>query len=228
VRRDHDQDRAVSGVGNTVAAAAAEERRQAPMTTALVCDERRTVREMLLKVVSAVESVESIESVASGTELLASYNRQPTDIVLVGTQRALTTGVEAVRQLLMAHPSATVMVFGSPDDASSIAAAIAAGARGFLRWDATHPELLMALSDTVTTGGAPTSRAAAEGGPSLTERELQVLQGMSRGQSNGEIGEELFLSEDTIKTHARRLFKKLGARDRAHAVAVGFRRGFVA
>ena len=49
-----------------------------------------------------------------------------------------------------------------------------------------------------------------------------------QGQSNGEIGKELFLSEDTIKTHARRLFRKLGARDRAQAVAVGFRRGLVA
>lgn len=52
----------------------------------------------------------------------------------------------------------------------------------------------------------------------LTERELQVLNGMSRGQSNGQIGRDLYLSEDTIKTHARRLFAKLGARDRAHAV----------
>jgi DNA-binding NarL/FixJ family response regulator len=54
-----------------------------------------------------------------------------------------------------------------------------------------------------------------------------VLAGMSRGRSNGEIGKELFLSEDTVKTHARRLFRKLGAADRAHAVAIGFRAGLV-
>ena len=50
---------------------------------------------------------------------------------------------------------------------------------------------------------------------------------MSRGRSNGEIGRELFLSEDTVKTHARRLFRKLGAADRAQAVAMGFRWGFL-
>jgi DNA-binding NarL/FixJ family response regulator len=61
----------------------------------------------------------------------------------------------------------------------------------------------------------------------LTERELQVLRGMSDGKSNAEIGRELFVSEDTVKTHARRLFRKLGARDRAHAVAAGFRAGLV-
>lgn len=198
------------------------------MTTALVCDERRTVREALLKMVSSVESIGSVETVASGDELLTRYGRETVDVVLIGTQRALTTGVEAARRLLVAHPMAVVIVFGASDDAPSIAAAIAAGARGFLRWDATRPELLMALADTMAGRDLAGARELADGSSPLTERELQVLQGMSRGRSNGEIGEELFLSEDTVKTHARRLFKKLGARDRAHAVAMGFRRGFVA
>ena len=65
------------------------------------------------------------------------------------------------------------------------------------------------------------------GCPPLTERELQVLRGMGRGRSNSEIGKELYLSEDTVKTHARRLFRKLGAADRAQAVAMGFRWGLV-
>jgi DNA-binding NarL/FixJ family response regulator len=71
--------------------------------------------------------------------------------------------------------------------------------------------------------GVPTGRRL-----TLTERELQVLRGMADGKSNAEIGRELFVSEDTVKTHARRLFRKLGARDRAHAVAAGFRAGLVA
>ncbi|MEU1684419.1 helix-turn-helix transcriptional regulator [Micromonospora sp. NPDC005707] len=97
----------------------------------------------------------------------------------------------------------------------------------------------------VQRGEDPADPAAAEaepapaGGPQrpartprsaigLTERELQVLLGMAEGKSNAEIGRELFVSEDTVKTHARRLFRKLGARDRAHAVAAGFRAGLVA
>lgn len=65
------------------------------------------------------------------------------------------------------------------------------------------------------------------GAGTLSERELQVLTRMSRGLTNGEIGRELFLSEDTVKTHARRLFRKLGVRDRAHAVAVGYQCGLL-
>ena len=61
----------------------------------------------------------------------------------------------------------------------------------------------------------------------LTEREVQVLLGMADGKSNAEIGRDLYLSEDTVKTHARRLFRKLEASDRAQAVAVGFRLGLV-
>ncbi|SNY28912.1 regulatory protein, luxR family [Paractinoplanes atraurantiacus] len=61
----------------------------------------------------------------------------------------------------------------------------------------------------------------------LTNREWQVLKGIADGLSNADIGRMLYVSEDTIKTHARRLFRKLDARDRAHAVAIGFRRGLL-
>ncbi len=198
------------------------------MASVLICDERRSVREGLTKVMSSVPSVDGIDAVSGGEELLSRYGREAADVVLIGTQRALTSGIEATRRLLAIHPSAVVIVFGSPDDTASIAAVIACGARGFLRWDATQPEVVAALADTLTSLRAPNPRGSGEVTAQLTERELQVLRGMSQGQSNGEIGKELFLSEDTIKTHARRLFRKLGARDRAQAVAVGFRRGLVA
>ncbi|MEV1143658.1 response regulator transcription factor, partial [Micromonospora sp. NPDC049799] len=84
--------------------------------------------------------------------------------------------------------------------------------------------------EQATAGGTRNGVTGRNGRSSvgLTERELQVLLGMAEGKSNAEIGRELFVSEDTVKTHARRLFRKLGARDRAHAVAAGFRAGLVA
>lgn len=83
------------------------------------------------------------------------------------------------------------------------------------------PALLPGRVGNVSIAARPTRSTT------LTERELQVLRGMADGRSNAEIGRELFVSEDTVKTHARRLFRKLGARDRAHAVAAGFRAGLV-
>ena len=198
-----------------------------PVTTVLICDDRRSVREGLTRVMSAVPGVSRIDCVAHGDELLARFSRQPVDVVLVGTQRAVPTGVEATRRLVSANPQANVIVFGAPDDAGSIAAAIAGGARGYLRWDASRPELVAALAHTLASTSVPAPRQPSDPGVQLTDRELQVLRGMSQGKSNGQIGRELYLSEDTVKTHARRLFRKLGVRDRAQAVAHGFRRGLV-
>jgi two-component system, NarL family, nitrate/nitrite response regulator NarL len=64
-------------------------------------------------------------------------------------------------------------------------------------------------------------------GVALSSREHAVLQGMADGRQNRQIGAALFISEDTVKTHARRLFRKLQARDRAHAVALGIRAGLI-
>lgn len=197
------------------------------MTTVIICDDRRNVREGLTRVMTAVPGVTRIDAVGTGDELLARYGRAPAEVVLIGTQRAVATGVEATRRLVGAHPQANVIVFGAPDDAGSIAAAIAGGARGYLRWDATRTELVAALAHTLSSSSVPAPRPSSDTGVRLTEREMQVLRGMSQGKSNGQIGRELYLSEDTVKTHARRLFRKLGVRDRAQAVAHGFRRGLV-
>jgi len=70
--------------------------------------------------------------------------------------------------------------------------------------------------------------AAREAGPDPTPREIEVLQLVADGLVNREIGERLFLSEETVKSHVRHLLAKLQARSRAHAVAVGFRRGLIA
>ena len=201
------------------------------MRTVLICDDRRSVREGLTRVMSAVPGVQRIDCVSTADELLTRYARQSADVVFVGTQRAVASGAEATRRLMAAHPQANVMVFGAPDDGCSIAAAIAGGARGYLRWDASRPELVAALAHSAAgaeVGSMPVQRGAQPGaGVNLTEREMQVLRGMSQGKSNGQIGRELYLSEDTVKTHARRLFRKLSAADRAQAVAQGFRCGLV-
>ncbi len=105
----------------------------------------------------------------------------------------------------------------APVAARGALASVGATGRG---GTAALPTLVPQQRMDLATPGAPRP-------PSLTERELQVLRGMADGKSNAEIGRELFVSEDTVKTHARRLFRKLGARDRAHAVASGFRTGLV-
>ncbi|MGY1916076.1 response regulator transcription factor [Blastococcus sp. SYSU DS0973] len=234
-----------------------EDRLRAPVhgATVWVYDERRRVRDDVASRLVALPFVGRVEVVGDGQSLMSRLATRTPDVLVVGTQRAVDTGLSAATQALRAHPGLPVLVLGAPDDTESVRAAVAFGARGYLRWDATPFEMGLGLSRVglradggripqqaaapvpVWNGAAPLSGSApttvrstvrdAAPAVALSMREMQVLTGMSQGKSNAQIGRELYLSEDTIKTHARRLFRKLGAKDRAEAVATGFRRGIM-
>ena len=226
--------------------------------TVWVYDERRRVRDDVAARLVALPFVGRVEVIGDGASLLSRLATRSPDVLLVGTQRAVDTGLSAATQALRSHPRLPVLVLGAPDDAETVRAAVAFGARGYLRWDASPIERGLGLSRVglradgripmpqgmahglpqpvgawnsaaPLNGSAPTTvrSTVREAAPvaALSMREMQVLSGMSQGKSNAQIGRELYLSEDTIKTHARRLFRKLGAKDRAEAVAIGFRRG---
>lgn len=201
------------------------------MSTVLICDDSPLAREALRRAVAAVPGVERVLVAGSGEECLARYGSEEPELVLLDVRMPGIGGVEAARRILGAAPHAAVIMMTMAEDVDGVARAVNAGARGYLVKDASREELVamvtQALHD-VAARQVPRARQVAEGGvPPLTERELQVLRGMGRGRSNSEIGKELYLSEDTVKTHARRLFRKLGAADRAQAVAMGFRWGLV-
>lgn len=197
------------------------------MSTVLVCDDSTLVREGLRRLVATVPGVTRVVGVASGEEVLARWPVERPSVVLLDVRMPGLGGVETTRRVLSRHPDAQVVMLTVGEDADGVARAIALGARGYVVKDAGREELAAAVLDVLTQRNVavsgPAHRAGAGGAPTLTERELQVLEGMGRGCSNAEIGKELFLSEDTVKTHARRLFRKLGAADRAQAVALGYR-----
>jgi len=204
------------------------------MATILVCDGSPLIREQLRRAVGTVQGVERVVTTATEDEALAHVRAQPPDLVLIdaaGTSRG-NGAAGTVRRIRAADPSARVLMLTKPDDTdASVVAAVAAGARGYLRKDASRAEVRVVVGQALIEPnpiGEPGLPGADERpAPTLTERELEVLAGMCEGMSNAEIGRSLFLSEDTVKTHARRLFRKLGAADRAHAVAIALRRGLV-
>ena len=205
------------------------------MTTVLICDDSQPVRDGLRAYVVGIPGVSRVEITTRGEEALARYPISRPELVLMDVRMPGIGGVEATRRLVDAFPDANVVVLTVAADRDAVALAIAAGARGFLSKDVGHEELCAAVAHTVASVEYPSANPRLEAigdtpatpAPTLTERELQVLRGMSQGKSNGAIGRELYLSEDTIKTHARRLFRKMGVNDRAQAVALGFRWGLV-
>lgn len=208
------------------------------MITLLICDDHRLVRDALRQCVVGVPGVDRVQTAASGEEVLARYPHERPDLVLMDVRMPGLGGLEATRRLVLQFPSAKVIMLTAAEDGEQVAAAVGYGARGYLRKDVSHQELCAAVAhaldgadlDELAAFRARTCQQHSRAIPpatQLTERELQVLTGMSQGKSNAEIGRELYLSEDTIKTHARRLFRKLECHDRAQAVALGFRRGLV-
>ncbi len=208
------------------------------MTTVLICDDHRIVREGLRQFVAGVPGVDKVETAASGEEVLARYPHEHPDLVLMDVRMPGLGGLETTRRLVAQYPKAKVIMLTAADDRDQVAAAVTSGARGYLLKDVSHEELCAAVAHALdgldlvepSLRRALVSREPVRTGPpqaQLTERELQVLTGMSQGKSNSAIGRELYLSEDTVKTHARRLFRKLEVNDRAQAVALGFRRGLV-
>lgn len=204
------------------------------MATILVCDGSPLIREQLRRAVGSVRGVERVVTTATEDEALEHVRAAPPDLVLIdaGNGARGSGGAGTVRRIRAADPSARVLMLTKVDDPdASVVAAVAAGARGYLRKDASRAEVRVVVGQALTEPhpSADGSMPAADDRPSasLTERELEVLAGMCEGMSNAEIGRTLFLSEDTVKTHARRLFRKLGAADRAHAVALALRRGLV-
>ncbi len=193
-------------------------------TTVLICDDAGPVRDELRRFVAQVPGVDRVDAVQSGEEVLARWPLDRPRLVLMGVRSSGGLGaVETTRRLMRAHPDATVVMLSTDGDDVSVAEAIAGGARGFLTKGLGVEQVSAAVAGALAVAEVPRQ----PGYQPLTERELQVLRGMAEGRSNAEIGRELFLSEDTVKTHARRLFRKLGVRDRAQAVALGFRMGLV-
>ncbi len=201
------------------------------MATVLVVDDTPIVREQLRRAVAGLPGITRVVGASSGEEALSRWPVERPSVVLLDVRMPGIGGVETARRLLMRHPEANVLMTTMAEDADGLARAVAAGARGYVVKDASPEELSIALAAALSEAArrqVPTqSRGRGGSSAQLTEREVQVLDGMSRGCSNAAIGRELFLSEDTIKTHARRLFRKLDAADRAQAVATGFRMGLV-
>jgi DNA-binding NarL/FixJ family response regulator len=205
------------------------------VATLLICAEATDARLDLERCAMAVRGVERVLCVADLGRARDMVRSQAPDVVFLDAHLA-GPGPDTVRRLVAGHPSSRVYLFGSRDDFAAVARALATGASGFLRPHLSSVELAAVLAHALASQEAEPSAApetalppvqSAVPRPELTEREIQVLIGMSEGKSNGEIGRSLYLSEDTVKTHAQRLFRKLRVNDRAHAVATGFRLGLV-
>lgn len=219
------------------------------MAGVVVCHGTASVRERIVSAAHGVPGLAPARAAATAEELVALARKSAPAVVLLDAHLPGVGPIEAMRRLRMLGVQPVVIMLAVPGDEITLDRAISFGARGYLAPDVDRGELAAVAAHSLA-GSVPRphdpeegeNRAAAApaaepreqvrptsvpGGPDLTKRELEVLAGMSHGRSNAQIGADLYLSEDTVKTHARRLFRKLGAADRAQAVAIGLRQGLI-
>lgn len=216
------------------------------MPGVLICHGSPTVRERLATAVVGVPALMPARTAADAEEALYQCRRGAPILILVDAKLPGAGIDEVVRRLRTAEEDAVVVLLAEASDEAALELALGLGVRGFLSPRAGRAELAAIVAygllspggrvrGNVTASallpsqpvGRPEAATEGEAGTLLSQRELEVLVGMSHGRSNAQIGAGLFLSEDTVKTHARRLFRKLGANDRAQAVAIGLRRGLI-
>jgi DNA-binding NarL/FixJ family response regulator len=213
------------------------------VTTVLVADDQELVRSGLRLILES-RGLDVVGEAANGREAVEVALGTAPDVVLMDIRMPVLDGIAATREVVRVRPATRVLVLTTYDLDEYVYGALRAGAAGFLL-KSTPPDRLVdgigivsagdaLLAPTLTrrlieehirrpppTAGVPTEVAA------LTDREREVLVHMARGLSNGDIAEQLFVSEATVKTHVNRIMTKLALRGRAQAVVLAYETGLV-
>jgi NarL family two-component system response regulator LiaR len=209
----------------------------ADVISVLIADDHPFVRHGLRTYLETLDDLEVVGEASDGAEAVDLATRLLPEVVLMDLVMPELDGVEATRAIRAASPSTKVIVLTSFDDDEKVFPAIKAGAAGYLLKD-VHPAELAEAVRKASRGEAllaPSVAArlmqevAGEGGRpagnDLTERELEVLRLIARGQANKGIARELGVSEKTVKTHVSNILAKLHLADRTQAALYAVREG---
>ena len=196
----------------------------------LLADDHPPLRAGLAAILNGQPDFTVVAEAGSGFEAMAFA--EPVDVYILDLRMPDGDGIATIKGLIARDPSSRVLVLTTYDNEEDIFQALEAGARGYLLKDTTKEELIEAVRQ-VHLGERYLPQAVAARladrliRPSLTPRELDVLRLVSRGRSNKEMASAMFVSEETVKTHMKALFQKLGVHDRAEAVSVSLQRGII-
>jgi two-component system, NarL family, response regulator len=199
----------------------------------LCVDDHRIVREGLALIIARQPDMTVVGSAATGEEAVALFVRHRPDVTLMDLQLGAMSGVDAIRAIRREDAGARIVVLTMYHGDEDIHRALEAGATTYLLKDTLSDDLIGVVRE-VHAGGTPSigpdvqarlaERAA---GPTLTPREIQVVELISRGMRNKEIAAALGISEETAQVHVKNILAKLKVQDRTAAVNVALRRGMI-
>ncbi|HLW59840.1 MAG TPA: response regulator transcription factor [bacterium] len=206
------------------------------MIRILIVDDHPVVREGLAAVLEDARDFEVVGAVGSADEALAAAAAARPDVVLLDLEMPGTNGIDAIPLLAAAASHPRVIVLTAYDTEERVLGAIRAGAGGYLLKGAPASEIALAIRSVAEGGSYLTPRVASwvvarlndpRRPGALSGRERQVLRLVAQGMSNKQIARQLSITERTVKFHMTSIFNKLGAENRAQAIALAAQRGLL-
>ena len=198
----------------------------------LIADDHPVVRDGLTSLIDDEPDLRVVAAAANGQDAVSLFRVLRPHLALLDLKMPRLDGVASTRQIREFDPEAKIIILTTYTGDVQASRALAAGASGFLLKCSLRTELVTAIrrvlngrhwiSPTIATELSRHVEA-----DSLTTRELEVLRHIADGASNKQVGADLRLTEETIKSYVKNLISKLGASDRTHAVTIALRRGYL-
>jgi DNA-binding NarL/FixJ family response regulator len=204
----------------------------------LIVDDHPVTRDGLRSALSTSDELEIVGEATSGEEAIEAVKQLNPDVVFMDVRMPGISGIQATKDIRNIRPDTKIILFTVEESRAAIADAIRAGVSGYLLKDVSAAELIQAAKLALEGKAVihPTlTRAFIEEvqyvdqrpDTPLSRRESQILQKVAYGATTKEVAHDLGISPHTVKTHLERIFEKLGANDRAQAVAIALRKKLV-
>ena len=201
--------------------------------TCLIADDHEVVREGLRLSLSRASHIRVIGEASDGAAAVALVERRRPDVVIMDVRMPGMDGLEATKVLSQRLPEVAVLIFTAYSERSLLGRGLESGAKGYILKEAPHQTLLRAIEKVAAGDGyvdpalMPAFLSGKEKDDMLTGREREILQLLADGMSNADVAKQLFISQETVKSHVRHILTKLEADTRTHAVAIALREAII-
>lgn len=198
----------------------------------ILADDHKLVLEGLQSILQDEDDIKVMAAVTDGAQLLEALRQYPADVVVLDIQMPFADGLTCLEKIRRDGPPAKVLVLSAFSDGETIQSALELGADGFAL-KTEPPEQTISSIRQVYRGSLVfpqaakkwlfARRAASERQAELSEREWEVLELVAEGLTNAQIGEKLFVSDNTVKFHLQNIYQKLGVSNRTEATSYFFK-----
>jgi DNA-binding NarL/FixJ family response regulator len=198
----------------------------------LSVDDHPLLREGIAAVINSQQDMRVIADAASAKDAIEQFRKHKPDVTLMDLRLPDKSGIDTMIAIRMEFPEARIIMLTTFEGDVEIQRALEAGARAYLLKNMPPKELVEVIRQVHAGKKRIPPQLAAQlaehmSDEALTSREIEVLRQIAEGNRNRDIGEKLFITEETVKVHIKNIMGKLGASDRTQAVAIAIRRGII-